>query len=138
MEHRNAGKVYVYRAFDAEKQLLYVGITKDLVKRFAKHEDAHWIWDIASLTAEVYESRQEAHAAEVEAIRAELPRWNVMHTADVRGAVAEHRAMALAKHPERSFEERLVHARRLRRMTWPIQYGCTLPPLDEAGEIIGF
>lgn len=68
---------YLYRVFDAEKQLLYIGITENLKDRFNGHShQSGWFNAADSLAVEWYESRGLALKAESRAIRAELPPWN--------------------------------------------------------------
>lgn len=72
---------YVYRVFDADDRLLYVGRAIDLrgfKYRLRYHRDnAPW-WPFHSyLTAEPFPTFDAAYVGELEAIRAELPRWNV-------------------------------------------------------------
>lgn len=71
----------VYRLFDAEGNLLYVGCSLTPPARFRQHE-AHgrsqkWWHDVASCTFEHFETRDAALAAESRAIAGESPRWNV-------------------------------------------------------------
>lgn len=67
----------LYRHFDAEGQLLYVGISLSVVSRLAQHRDGSpWYDQIAMVTVERFPTRGDAHAAERAAIRAEKPRHN--------------------------------------------------------------
>lgn len=63
-----------------------------------------------------------------------------MHTADREAARDRYweweRKQFTPEWPSHTNDEWTVLARRLRRLTWPIQYGFILPPLNEAGEII--
>lgn len=74
---------YLYRAFDAVGDLLYVGITEDLEKRFRfghtrfGHSGTAWRCKMTALLVEQYATRPEASAAEVGAIRTENPIYNV-------------------------------------------------------------
>lgn len=68
---------YVYRFFDVDGELLYVGITRDISQRFAAHRrDAEWWADIANVTVEVTAGRAEAEYAEAVAILSERPAHN--------------------------------------------------------------
>jgi DNA-binding GntR family transcriptional regulator/predicted GIY-YIG superfamily endonuclease len=67
----------LYRFYDATKRLLYVGISSDLKKRWAQHEESKAWWpQVASETVEWLESRAAALVAERNAIRAENPLFN--------------------------------------------------------------
>ena len=68
----------LYRFFDADGALLYVGITANLEQRWAAHErDKVWWPDVAEKTVEWHGTRPAALAAELAAIKAEAPRYNV-------------------------------------------------------------
>lgn len=69
---------YVYRCFDAEGRLLYVGCTVNPKDRIAQHRDTAWWGDrIASARMTVFPHRDYALAKEREAIFAERPVCNV-------------------------------------------------------------
>jgi predicted GIY-YIG superfamily endonuclease len=73
-DHRTA----LYRFYDADDALLYVGITVDPEARWADHERLKPWWpDVARETVDWHETRTLALAAELAAIRAERPRYNV-------------------------------------------------------------
>jgi predicted GIY-YIG superfamily endonuclease len=77
------GQTALYRFFNAEGQLLYVGITHRLRHRWREHARTYaatWWPKAASRTVEWYPNRIEAQRAEQEAIKAEAPLYNVMHT----------------------------------------------------------
>lgn len=68
----------IYRFYDASERLLYIGITENPRARFADHESKKpWWKDVTRHSIEWRETREEAEAAELEAIRAERPVWNV-------------------------------------------------------------
>lgn len=68
----------LYRFFDADDRLLYVGISLSVVERLRAHRsDKHWFPDLARATFENFDSRREAAAAELAAIKAEKPIYNV-------------------------------------------------------------
>ena len=70
----------LYRHFDVEGRLLYVGISLNAVARLAQHrETAHWFGQIARIEVEWHESRMLAEAAERKAIKAERPAHNLAH-----------------------------------------------------------
>jgi DNA-binding transcriptional regulator YhcF (GntR family)/predicted GIY-YIG superfamily endonuclease len=73
----------LYRYFDAEGTLLYVGIAYDPDKRKQGHAQTaaeSWYPLIAGRTVEFFETREEAEEAEVRAIRSERPRFNRRHS----------------------------------------------------------
>ncbi|MEU2443522.1 GIY-YIG nuclease family protein [Streptomyces althioticus] len=67
----------LYRFFDADGALLYVGITADLEQRWSSHQRKPWWPDVAKKTVEWHDTRPVALAAELEAIKSEAPRYNV-------------------------------------------------------------
>lgn len=70
----------LYRFYDADGALLYVGITYDIGIRFHNHSRKKEWWPAATdLTVKWYETRDLAMAAEREAIKTESPVWNIQH-----------------------------------------------------------
>ena len=67
----------LYRFFDAEGVLLYVGIAKDVRRRWRMHESQKTWWHLVSDNrVEWFPSRQEARAAELVAMEDESPLYN--------------------------------------------------------------
>lgn len=68
---------WVYRCFDADDRLVYVGSTTSLPKRLAQHRATSW-WSptVARVVAKVYPNGVVAREVERAAIRDEVPRWN--------------------------------------------------------------
>ena len=72
-----AGREVVYRLYQDDR-LIYVGHTKDLVQRLRTHESDQWWWPLVTwVDFRVFPTRAAAHEAEQEAIREELPAFNV-------------------------------------------------------------
>jgi len=72
----------LYRHFDADGKLLYVGISLSAAHRLSQHNgQSEWASKIASMTVETLASREEALAAERVAIKTEKPAWNKANTA---------------------------------------------------------
>lgn len=72
---------WVYRAWDAEGQMLYVGVTCSLWKRMARHEcsgsdESRWTLLASRIEWERFETRTEALAVELATIKQERPRFN--------------------------------------------------------------
>lgn len=73
---------YVYRMYDEDGRLLYVGISKTLATRLTQHHrDKPWADEIASVTGKRYATRDAARAAEIDAIHKENPRYNIQDRA---------------------------------------------------------
>lgn len=70
------GRVAVYRAFDDQNNLLYVGISKNPRRRiYAEHRKGSvWYKDVARFDVRVFENRQIALNVEAAAIISEAPR----------------------------------------------------------------
>lgn len=68
----------VYRMFDAEGVLLYVGISVHAPSRFHQHaSDKPWWPLVRNVIVEHFATRGEAEAAELEAIQTEAPIHNI-------------------------------------------------------------
>jgi excinuclease UvrABC nuclease subunit len=75
----------LYRHFDKDGQVLYVGISLSAIQRLAQHREvSFWFDDIAKITIERFQSRQDALKAERDAIQAENPKHNVRLKRDTR------------------------------------------------------
>jgi predicted GIY-YIG superfamily endonuclease len=74
----------LYRYFDANGDLLYIGISIDPDGRLKAHRHGHapWVGEVARRAIEWRDSRPLALKAEEEAIRAERPRFNGKHNYD--------------------------------------------------------
>jgi excinuclease UvrABC nuclease subunit len=70
---------YVYRAYDDDGRLLYVGLTDYVEHRMRAHLRAGSLW-LDHLAQLVVEKRRNAAAAEREAIKTEWPLYNVQHS----------------------------------------------------------
>lgn len=70
---------YVYCAYDADDQLLYVGMTDDVRQRLKGHRyhGSAWLAEMAHHTIESYPDRRSAHTAEIEAITSESALYNI-------------------------------------------------------------
>lgn len=78
------GQTDLYRAFDQNGTLLYVGISLDTLRRLTQHRTSSaWFSDYRRLTRETFATREIALAKEAEAIRTERPVWNVIHNRSV-------------------------------------------------------
>jgi hypothetical protein len=71
----------LYRFYDSDGLLLYIGITIYGPTRWTQHATYQDWWPaVARVEVEHFPTVTEAHTAEVAAILAERPRYNVMHT----------------------------------------------------------
>lgn len=73
----------LYRLYDADDALLYVGIAFELSRRYNQHRKTKAWWpEVARKEVCWYEDRTQAEQAEVAAIRSEKPRYNIAHVDD--------------------------------------------------------
>ncbi len=90
-----SSSVSLYRHFDCEDRLLYVGISLSAIARLAQHRNSSgWFSKIAKVTIEKYPSREAAAGAEREAIRKEQPLFNRAHN-EPRSLLALATSLAL-------------------------------------------
>jgi len=77
---------HLYRHFDAEGNLLYVGISLSAVARLEEHkaQSKEWFNSIAKVTIERFPTRKLALKAELRAINEENPRYNVVGNKDLK------------------------------------------------------
>jgi hypothetical protein len=88
----------LYRHFDSDGVLLYVGISLSAVLRLSQHKErAVWRDRIARVEVVSYPTRDEAKVAEAEAIKSEHPRYNIVHSA-VRSSTAALYATPIYAH----------------------------------------
>lgn len=72
----------VYRAYDADEQLLYVGISMSLDGRLTKHRSSVWWPEVEEITVQWFDGREAAKAAERIAILDEKPAYNLARPAN--------------------------------------------------------
>lgn len=71
----------LYRVFDHEGALLYVGQTLAPVHRFATHQrQKNWWRDVATIALQHFQDLDAVSEAEREAIRGENPVHNILHS----------------------------------------------------------
>lgn len=69
---------YVYRCWDGNGRLIYVGVSVAPLQRMDQHKTNSWWFDqTARVTYRVFPTREYAMARERQAIAEENPRWNV-------------------------------------------------------------
>lgn len=71
------GGCLLYRMYDREERLVYVGITQSPEARILKHRTRPWYPWVFRIDAHAYPSRALAREAELEAIRTEHPAVNI-------------------------------------------------------------
>lgn len=79
----------LYRLFNDKHHLLYVGISTSAIARLSQHlGDKEWAHEIAHVSVEHFDTREQAAEAERQAIRTEHPKYNVAHNVGARRAAA--------------------------------------------------
>lgn len=77
-EEENITRQYLYRHYNKEGALLYVGISLNAINRLGQHKDhAHWFDLISKVEIESFSSRCEVRKAEIVAINKENPLYNL-------------------------------------------------------------
>lgn len=77
----------LYRFFDHENVLLYVGITKRIYARSDAHRAQPWWDEVVRIEIEDYPDREATREAELAAIRTENPKYNIADVIKVEGIV---------------------------------------------------
>lgn len=68
----------LYRHFDKDGALLYVGISLSAIRRMGQHRmESRWFDRVATIKVEHFATREEARTAERAAIKSENPKFNV-------------------------------------------------------------
>lgn len=75
-------KYFLYRQFDRDDNLLYVGMSMNVFKRTKGHQSSsYWFNSVKKITIEGFITKEDALIAEKKAIILERPRFNVMNNA---------------------------------------------------------
>jgi predicted GIY-YIG superfamily endonuclease len=97
------GETVLYRHFDKDSALLYVGVSMSGMRRLSEHRDhSPWFRDIARVEMEYFSTRAEALEAERKAIIAEKPRHNIHHKQKVWIKSAPQKIAAIVNRYEES------------------------------------
>lgn len=81
IEQSNTNKTALYRHFDADNQLLYIGVSISAVDRFEEHQImSEWAFQSVRMDTQWFDSKEEALAAEKHAIKNEHPKFNKAHS----------------------------------------------------------
>lgn len=82
----------LYRFFNAQHELLYVGITNNPFNRFSGHaSDKNWFNELAYATFTHYPNRLEVDNAETRAIVTEKPKYNKAKNPDFESSADHYR-----------------------------------------------
>ncbi len=73
-------KTTVYTMLDKKGKPLYVGMSKDTVRRFKRHSKTkEWYPEVTKVKTKKYGSRAKATLAEKKAIKTKSPKYNIVH-----------------------------------------------------------
>jgi predicted GIY-YIG superfamily endonuclease len=79
-QHLNGIPTALYRLYDAQDRLLYVGVTIDTKRRFGEHRrEKSWWPEVVRKAIEWFPSRTLAQEAEATAVREEKPLLDATH-----------------------------------------------------------
>ena len=71
---------HLYRLWNADGELLYIGISKSAMRRLTDHQKGKsWGDEVSQVTIENVATRAEAERLEADAIASERPKYNVTH-----------------------------------------------------------
>jgi hypothetical protein len=103
----------LYRMFDSDGALLYIGASMRLPDRMYQHSlDKPWWREVNTIRVEHFDSRDEAFAAEALAITAENPKHNIVR---VPSALTYDVKQRRRQNREAREAEQAAHAEDLRR-----------------------
>ena len=75
----------LYRYYDKNDTLLYVGISKSAITRQSQHQmNSHWYSQHTTIKTERFPTRKEALREEKKAIKEEKPKYNIMHNDNIK------------------------------------------------------
>ena len=71
-------KTHLYRHFNSNNELLYVGISLSAFNRLSQHkESSKWFEEISNVTIQSFDNREDALKSERIAVQEENPKYNV-------------------------------------------------------------
>jgi predicted GIY-YIG superfamily endonuclease len=98
----------LYRLFDVRGSLLYVGISGTTISRLNQHAaDKEWFSEVVQVICEHFPSRSEAAAAELRAIRTEMPVFNRLAVSTYEQARRQTDYRMLGSSPDTAWVESL-------------------------------
>jgi hypothetical protein len=84
----------LYRHYDANGRLLYVGISRLALRRLEQHSESPWFHSIARVTIKHFDTWKAVRAAETAAIATEWPQHNVAQHPHRRAEARRRRQQA--------------------------------------------
>lgn len=71
---------FLYKVFDKDKQLLYVGFTNNISRRFSQHKEKEWFKLMTNFESISFSTEIECKEAEENCIKEQKPIYNLQHT----------------------------------------------------------
>lgn len=96
-------KTQLYRFFDTSDKLLYVGVSISVAIRLQGHKSTAWFGRVSKIIIQTFDTRELALAAEIVAIKAECPEFNVTH--NNMGPAPRRRPRTICNVPQGPLEE---------------------------------
>lgn len=126
------GATDLYRYFDADDRLLYVGISFSSIVRAAQHrQEKGWWSEFTRMDVERFDTRDEAKAAELHAIRTESPIHNVVGK---RKVVTKKTVAAPWRCGRCDVPVGLKKGDGYIHVEWNVLWTCVCPDCDEVGD----
>lgn len=108
----NTSRTALYRHYDAVSNLLYIGISLSATYRLRQHKSStQWANDAVRMETEWFDTRKEAEAAEIAAIKNEKPKFNVTH--NVEPKLGQKLKVKVIGVSTRKFEELTLEEKRI-------------------------
>ena len=104
---RNLEQTYIlYRFYGDGDQLLYIGVTADPGKRMSAHSQNKPWWNLVrNITMQNFPNRMQLMRSEKEAIKAENPRFNIVHSRTKRRRKTTRATVKPMNHPKTDTSE---------------------------------
>jgi predicted GIY-YIG superfamily endonuclease len=100
----------LYRHFDGDNNLLYVGVSLSTFNRLSQHRDhSEWFKKIGRVEIEHFETRPLALEAEKKAIKTEKPKFNRAHKRTLAEIDNENRLIAAAEQRALTEKNKYIH-----------------------------
>ena len=70
---------FLYKIFDTNNQLIYVGMTDNIARRFIQHQNKEWFKLMTRFESFAFESKEKCKEAEADEIASSNPIYNKIH-----------------------------------------------------------
>jgi hypothetical protein len=126
----------LYRMFDVDKNLLYVGISNSAGSRWSNHaNDKPWWPEVGSVEVEHFANRETVEHAERQAIDLEKPKYNIAHRTTSTPAERDALLQQLAQN-EYDYIEATFRRKAFVKQVFAMDVGQR-PPVFRMAEVTG-